>query len=64
MRRKNGMDLEATFEQLPVGVAHSDRAGRILRFNTTFCTMLGFKPEELTGKTEPRKPHEFSTHRL
>lgn len=45
------MDLEATFEQLPVGVAHSDCAGRIPRFNTTFCTMLGFTPEELTAKT-------------
>jgi PAS domain S-box-containing protein len=45
------MDLEATFEQLPVGVAHSDRAGRILRFNATFCRLLGFEAEELSGKT-------------
>ncbi len=45
------MDLEATFEQLPVGVAHSDRAGRILKFNAAFCRMLGFEPEDLSGKT-------------
>jgi hypothetical protein len=46
----NCMDLQHTFEQLPVGVGHSDRAGRILKFNATFCTMLGFEAEELTGK--------------
>jgi PAS domain S-box-containing protein len=45
------MDLEATFEQLPVGVAHSDRAGHILKFNAAFCRMLGFEPADLSRKT-------------
>lgn len=45
------MDLQATFDQLPVGIAHSDQGGHILGFNTTFCTMLGFQATELADKT-------------
>ncbi len=57
------MDLEATLEQLPVGVAHSDRAGRILRFNGAFCRMLGFEPEELAGKTFAQITYPEDVHK-
>jgi PAS domain S-box-containing protein len=42
--------FRATIEQLPIGIAHADIEDRITRFNTAFCTMLGFTAEELVGK--------------
>jgi PAS domain S-box-containing protein len=40
-----------TFDQAPIGIAHADRRGRLLRYNQAFCTMLGFEPAELATKT-------------
>jgi PAS domain S-box-containing protein len=40
-----------TFDQAPIGIAHADRRGRLLRYNQAFCAMLGFDPGELADKT-------------
>ncbi len=40
-----------TFDQAPIGIAHADRRGRLLRYNQVFCTMLGFDPGELADMT-------------
>jgi PAS domain S-box-containing protein len=40
-----------TFHQAPIGVAFADRNGKILRYNSAFCTLLGFTREEFAGKT-------------
>jgi PAS domain S-box-containing protein len=42
--------FRSTIEQLPIGIVHADIQDRITRFNSAFCTMLGFAPEELAGK--------------
>jgi len=49
--RKAETMFRNTFDQAPIGIAHADRRGRLLRYNQAFCTMLGFDPEELTNKT-------------
>jgi len=41
--------LRAAFDGAPVGMVLSDLAGRILRANDAFCTMLGYGRNELTG---------------
>jgi PAS domain S-box-containing protein len=38
-----------TFDQAPLGIVYADRGGKFLRFNTAFCTMLGFRSAELAG---------------
>jgi PAS domain S-box-containing protein len=40
-----------TFDQAPIGVAYADRRGKFLRFNPSFCKMLGFDIAELGSKT-------------
>jgi PAS domain S-box-containing protein len=40
-----------TFDQAPIGIAHADRRGRLLRYNQAFCSMLGFDSGELADKT-------------
>ncbi|HLN48459.1 MAG TPA: PAS domain S-box protein [Steroidobacteraceae bacterium] len=40
-----------TFDQAPIGIAYSDRNGALLRFNTAFCTLLGFAPDELATQS-------------
>ena len=45
--------FRATMEQLPIGIAQVDLDDRITRFNSAFCKMMGFSPEELTGKLFP-----------
>jgi PAS domain S-box-containing protein len=49
--RKAETMFRNTFDQAPIGIAHADRRGRLLRYNQAFCTMLGFDPGELTNKT-------------
>jgi PAS domain S-box-containing protein len=49
--RKAETMFRNTFDQAPIGIAHADRRGRLLRYNQAFCTMLGFDPEELANKT-------------
>jgi PAS domain S-box-containing protein len=48
--RRLAAHFHATMEQLPVGIAHANTDDRIAWANSTFCSMLGFSAEELTGK--------------
>jgi PAS domain S-box-containing protein len=49
--RKAETMFRNTFDQAPIGVAHADRRGRLLRYNQAFCKMMGFDPAELAAKT-------------
>jgi PAS domain S-box-containing protein len=49
--RKAESMFRNTFDQAPIGVAHADRRGRLLRYNHAFSSMLGFDPGELADKT-------------
>jgi PAS domain S-box-containing protein len=40
-----------TFEQAPIGIAYADRAGKFLRCNAAFCTMLGFSLGDLQSRS-------------
>ncbi|OIQ95876.1 phytochrome-like protein cph1 [mine drainage metagenome] len=43
--------FRATFEQAAVGIVHNGFDRRILRVNRKVCEILGYTPEELTGKS-------------
>jgi len=49
--RKAESMFRNTFDQAPIGVAHADRRGRLLRYNHAFSTMLGFDSGELADMT-------------
>jgi PAS domain S-box-containing protein len=40
-----------TFDQAPIGIGYADRAGKLLRCNPSFWTMLRFDPGDLTDRT-------------
>lgn len=40
-----------TFDQAPIGIAHADRRGKILRCNQSFWTMLGYEPRDLRDRS-------------
>jgi PAS domain S-box-containing protein len=40
-----------TFDQAPIGIAHADRRGKILRCNQSFWNMLGYEPADLADRT-------------
>jgi PAS domain S-box-containing protein len=40
-----------TFDQAPIGIAHADRRGKILRCNQSFWNMLGYEPADLRDRT-------------
>src|SRR5277367_2026830 len=40
-----------TFDQAPIGIAHADRRGKILRCNQSFWNMLGYQPADLRDRT-------------
>jgi PAS domain S-box-containing protein len=40
-----------TFDQAPIGIAHADRRGKLMRCNEAFCRMLGFEAGELVDQT-------------
>ena len=42
-------EFSATFDQAPIGVAHTDRDHRWLRFNPKLCEITGYSAEELHG---------------
>jgi PAS domain S-box-containing protein len=48
--RKAETMFRNTFDQAPIGIAHVDRRGRLLRYNQAFCAMLGFDAGELENK--------------
>jgi diguanylate cyclase (GGDEF)-like protein/PAS domain S-box-containing protein len=41
----------ATFEQASVGMIHTSLEGRIIRCNERFADMVGYRPDELRGRT-------------
>ena len=41
----------ATFDQAAIGVAHSTLDGTLTKLNATFCDMLGYREEELAGRS-------------
>ena len=43
-----------TFDQAPIGIAHADRRGKILRCNQSFWTMLGYEPARSSGPQHRR----------
>jgi PAS domain S-box-containing protein len=49
--QKSDALYRVTFDQAPIGIAYSDRDGRFLRCNASFCALLGFAAEELTQRT-------------
>ena len=40
---------QSTFDDAPIGVAHTSLAGRFLHVNRWLCRVLGYSPEELTS---------------
>jgi two-component system cell cycle sensor histidine kinase/response regulator CckA len=40
---------QSTFDDAPIGVAHTSLAGRFLHVNRWLCRTLGYSPEELTS---------------
>jgi PAS domain S-box-containing protein len=48
--RKAETMFRNTFDQAPIGIAHADRRGKLLRYNRAFCTMLGFDSSELADR--------------
>jgi PAS domain S-box-containing protein len=55
--RQSEAQFRGTFENAAVGIAHEDLAGRFLRFNERFCTILGYTPTELVGKNLSEVTH-------
>jgi PAS domain S-box-containing protein len=49
--RESEERFRSTFEQAPVGVTHVSPAGRFLRVNQRFCTLVGYSREALLEKT-------------
>jgi PAS domain S-box-containing protein len=49
--RKAETTFRNTFDQAPIGIAHADRRGNILRCNQSFSTLLGFDLGELANRT-------------
>ena len=62
--RKADSMFRNTFDQAPIGVAHADRRGKLLRYNRAFSTMLGFDPGELADKTIGDLTHHDDTARV
>jgi PAS domain S-box-containing protein len=46
-----------TFDQAPLGIVYTDRGGRLLRFNSAFCTLLGATASEFDGKPTSEITH-------
>jgi len=47
-----------TFDQAPIGIAYAERGGKFLRLNDAFCTLLGYTPSELAGKSIGELTHD------
>ena len=53
-----------TFDQAPIGIAHADRRGRLLRCNQSFWKMLGFAPVDLAHSTIADVTHSDDVARV
>ncbi len=49
--RENEQRYRATFEQAAVGMLHTSLDGRIVRCNDCFARMVGYRPDEICGRT-------------
>lgn len=47
----NQQQMQATFDNAGIGIAHVSPEGRFLRANRKLCSMLGYSAEEITQKT-------------
>lgn len=43
--------FSATFHNAPIGIANGSSTGILLRVNERFCQLLGYRPEELLGRS-------------
>jgi PAS domain S-box-containing protein len=55
--RESEERFRGTFENAAVGIAHVDAAGRFLRVNEKFCTIVGYPREELLRTTYQEITH-------
>ena len=62
--RKAETMFRNTFDQAPIGIAHADRRGRLLRCNPSFWTMLGYVPADLADKTIADVTHVDDAERV
>jgi len=47
-----------TFEQAPIGIVYTDRKGRLLRANQSFCDLLGFNTREIETTSIAELTHD------
>jgi PAS domain S-box-containing protein len=62
--RKAETMFHNTFDQAPIGIAHADRRGRLLRCNPSFWTMLGYDPADLANKNIADVTHGDDVERV
>jgi PAS domain S-box-containing protein len=63
LRKAETMFLN-TFDQAPIGIAHADRRGKLLRCNQAFWTMLGYDPADLENKAIADITHDDDVARV
>ena len=62
--RKAETMFRNTFDQAPIGIAHADRRGRLLRCNQSFWKMLGYEPDDLAHSTIADVTHSDDVARV
>ncbi len=62
--RKAETMFRNTFDQAPIGIAHADRGGHLLRCNPSFWAMLGYEPADLADKTIADVTHRDDVERV
>jgi PAS domain S-box-containing protein len=62
--RKAETMFRNTFDQAPIGIAHADRSGRLLRCNPSFWAMLGYEPTDLDHRTIADVTHPDDVERV
>jgi PAS domain S-box-containing protein len=62
--RKAETMFRNTFDQAPIGIAHADRRGSLLRCNPSFWTMLGYDPADLANQTIADVTHRDDVERV
>ncbi len=49
--RQSERRFRSTFENAAIGIAHVSLDGQILKFNSRFCEIAGYLPDDIIGKT-------------
>jgi PAS domain S-box-containing protein len=62
--RKAESMFRNTFDQAPIGIAHADRRGRLLRCNHSFWKLLGYDPADLAHSTIADVTHRDDVDRV